>query len=130
MYSSGRCRTYKASKVIVPNAMTVPQKSPEKVESLVSALTERMLGHALLGAFKPNRDSRSHLKFSKYHGDLQAGRLDYSRLISLASEGDLDAHDVLRRAARKHLKLLSRKPGFPIPPQLLSFIDSEDRHVK
>jgi hypothetical protein len=105
--------------------MAVPKKSSAKIESLVSTLTERMLGHALLGAFKPKRDSRSHLKFCKYHDDLQAGRLDYSRLISLVSDGDLDAHDVLRTAARKHLKLLSRKPEFPIPPQLLSFIDSE-----
>ena len=32
---------------------------------------------------------------------------------------------MLRTAARRHLKRLSQKPGFPIPPQLLSFIDSE-----
>lgn len=91
----------------------------------MSTLTTRMLGHARLGAFGPKKDGRSFLKSCKYQDDLRAGLLDYSKLISLASEGDLDAHDVLRRAARKHLKLLSRKPGFPIPPQLLSFIDSE-----
>ncbi len=99
--------------------------TPAKIESMVSALTERMRGHALIGAFKPKRDSRSLLRFAKYHDDLQAGRLDYSELMSLVNEGDLDAHDVLRTVARKHLKLLSRKPGFPIPQQLLSFIYSE-----
>jgi len=84
-----------------------------------------MLGHALVGAFRPRRDGRSFLRSCKYQDDLRAGLLDYSKLISLASEGDLDAHDVLRTAARKHLKRLSQKPESPIPPQLLSFIDNE-----
>jgi hypothetical protein len=105
--------------------MAVPGKTPEQIESIVSALTERMRGHALLGAFRARKDGRSYLKFCKYQDELRAGRLDYLRLISLASEGDLDAHDVLQTVARRHLKLLSRKPGFPIPSQLLSFIDSE-----
>jgi hypothetical protein len=84
-----------------------------------------MLGHACLGAFNAKKDGRSFLKSCKYQDDLRAGLLDYSKLIPLASEGDLDAHDVLRTEARRHLELLSQKPGFPIPPQLLSFIDSE-----
>jgi hypothetical protein len=84
-----------------------------------------MRGHALLGAFNPKKDGRSFLKSCKYQDDLRTGLLDYSKLISLAGEGDLDAHDVLRTAARRHLKRLSQNPGFPIPPQLLSFIDSE-----
>ena len=92
--------------------MASPRKTSDQIESLLRTLTERMLGHALLGAFNPKKDGRSFLKFCKYQDDLRAGLLDYSKLISLASEGDLDAHDVLRTAARRHLKQLSQNQGF------------------
>ena len=92
--------------------MAAPRKTPDQIESLIKQLTERMLGHALLGAFNPRKDGRSYLKFCKYQDDLRAGLLDHSKLISLASEGDLDAHDVLRTAARKYLKRFSQKPEF------------------
>ena len=93
-------------------------------KSLIKQLTERMLGHALLGAFNPRNDSRSYLKLCKYQDDLRAGLLDHSKLVSLASEGDLDADDVLRTTARKYLKRFSQKPKSAIPPQLFSFIDN------
>jgi hypothetical protein len=70
------------------------------------------------------------LKFWKYQDELRAGRIDHSRLVSLARDGDLDAHDVLQMAARQHLKQLSRKAGFAIPPQLLSFVDIELRRKR
>ena len=105
--------------------MAIPRRTPAEIEALLRTLTERMLGHALVGAFRPRKDGRSFLRSCKYQIDLRAGLLDYSSLISLASEGDLDAHDVVRNETRKHLKRLSQKPGYPIPPQLLSFIDNE-----
>jgi hypothetical protein len=92
--------------------MASPRKTSDQIESLLRTLTERMLGHALLGAFNPKKDGRSFLKFCKYQDDLRAGLLDYSKLISQANEGDLDAHDVLRTAARRHLKQLSQNQGF------------------
>ena len=34
----------------------VPRKTPAQIEALLSELTERMLGHAILGAFRPRKD--------------------------------------------------------------------------